>query len=479
MDLLSKFQTPLIIVGVLILLVVLVSVLWKKAGQNKAMVITGLKKRVLNGKGGLVIPFFEQVDIISLENMNIEVKTNDSLSSTGVPIDCDGVAIVKIKSNTECILQAIEQFNTGKEKDTISNIRAIVKDILEGKLREIVSKMTVEDIYRNRESFANEVEAVAKSDLEKMGLEIKTFTIREIKDENGYLTSLGAKQIAEVKKNAEIAKASAEREQREKTAESFRQAREAEIKANTQIAEAEKEQQLKIQEYKKQQEIAKADADFAYQVQQNKIQKEVIDTQKAAELLQEQKQTEIAEQQAKKNEKELDANVRKKADADRYAKEQAAEAEKYSRIKAAEAEAESIKRKGDAEAEVIRSIGQAEAEKKKALAEADEKRAKVFEQYGQAIIIEEISKKLPELAKNIAEPLSKIDNMTVIDNGGTGGGAKKITDNVTNIMATLPTVVESLTGIDLIDFIQNIGKGNEVKPTEVEETAIDVEDYQE
>ena len=173
-----KIPTIAIIVAISIMVIIaLILITWKKAPADKAIVVTGLKKRVISGGGGLVIPFFEQTDRISLENMKVEVRTHESLDSNGVPIDTDGVAIIKIMSSSTGILLAMEQFNTGKERETIEVIRSTVQDVLEGKLREIVSKMSIEEIYKDREMFANEVENVAKSDLEKMGLEIKTFTI--------------------------------------------------------------------------------------------------------------------------------------------------------------------------------------------------------------------------------------------------------------------------------------------------------------
>ncbi|MFQ9522118.1 MAG: flotillin family protein, partial [Turicibacter sp.] len=230
--------------------IIILLMLWKKAPQDKAIVVTGLKRRVISGSGGIVIPYLEQTSRISLENIKVEVKTHESLDSNGVPIDTDGVAIIKVNSDPKSVLLAVEQFNTGREKETINVIKETVQDVLEGKLREIVSKMTIEEIYKDREMFANEVENVAKADLDKMGLEIKTFTIRDIDDTKGYLTALGAKQIAEVKKNAAIAEAEAERDRMQKTSEAKRLGTEAQLKAETEIALAKKEKELRVQAYK-------------------------------------------------------------------------------------------------------------------------------------------------------------------------------------------------------------------------------------
>lgn len=455
-----------IVLGALIIGLILIT--WKKAAQDKAIVVTGLRRRVISGRGGFVVPFFEQTNRLSLENMKVEVRTKDSLDSNGVPIDTDGVAIIKVKSDPESVLLAMEQFNTGRERDTIDVIKNTVQDVLEGKLREIVSKMSIEEIYKDREMFANEVENVAKNDLERMGLEIKTFTIRDIDDTKGYLQALGAKQIAEVKKNAAIAEAEAKREEMQKTAEAKRLGMEAQIYAEAEIARANKEKELKVQSFKEEEKKAQAKADFAYEVEQNIVHKKVVETLKDAELFEEQRQTEIAEQQVRKKEKELEATVKKVAEADKYRAEQAAEAERFEMIKKAEAEAESIKIKGMAEAEAIRLVGQANADAMKAEAEAMQKKAEAYKEYGEAAIIQMLSDKLPEIARSVAEPLSKMEKMIIIDNGGQGGAAK-VSRNIANIIAEVPEVVNSLTGIDLIDIIKGMTDKKIIEVKDVEE----------
>ena len=446
-----------IVLGAFIVIILLM--LWKKAPQDKAIVVTGLKRRVISGSGGIVIPYLEQISRISLENIKVEVKTHESLDSNGVPIDTDGVAIIKVNSDPKSVLLAVEQFNTGREKETINVIKETVQDVLEGKLREIVSKMTIEEIYKDREMFANEVENVAKADLEKMGLDIKTFTIRDIDDTKGYLTALGAKQIAEVKKNAAIAEAEAERDRMQKTSEAKRLGTEAQLKAETQIALAKKEKELRIQAYKEEEQKAQAKADYAYEVEQNIVKKNVIEALKNTQLFEEQRQTEIAMQQALKQEKELEATVKKVAEAQKYKEQQEADAKRYTIIRNAEAEAESIRIKGAAEAEATRIKGQAIAEAMKAEAEAMREKAEAYKQYGEAAIVQMIVEKLPDIAKNIAEPLAKTEKMVIIDNGS-GNGAAKVTQNVSKMVSEVPQVVESLTGINLIDLISSLQKAS-------------------
>lgn len=462
-----KMLPIIIVVGAVILLLII----WRKAPQDKAIVVTGLKRRVISGSGGIVIPFLEQTSRISLENIKVEVKTHESLDSNGVPIDTDGVAIIKVNSDSQSVLLAVEQFNTGREKETINVIKETVQDVLEGKLREIVSKMTIEEIYKDREMFANEVENVAKADLDKMGLEIKTFTIRDIDDTKGYLTALGAKQIAEVKKNAAIAEAEAERDKMKKTSEARRLGTEAQLKAETEIALAKKEKELRVQSYKEEEQKAQAKADYAYEVEQNVVKKSVIEALKNTELFEEQRQTEIAVQQAIKQEKELEATVKKVAEAQKYKEQQEADAKRYALIKSAEAEAESIRIKGQAEAEATRLKGQATASAMKAEAEALREKAEAYKQYNEAAMVQMIVDKLPEIAKNIAEPLAKTEKMVIIDNGG-GNGAARVTQNITKMMTEVPEVVESLTGVNLIQLLSNFSNETSDEISETKEDLV-------
>lgn len=492
----------LIIVGVIFLLLLGILSTWRKVSQDKALVVTGLKKRVISGGGGIVIPILERTDVISLENMKIEVKTAGALTEQGVDIIADGVAVIKVKSDKESILAAVEQFNTGAEKKTIQVIEDIAKDVLEGKLREIISKLTVEEIYKDREKFASQVQEVAALDLADMGLEIKAFTIRDISDDNGYLQALGKKRIAEVKKDADIAEAESARETKIRISEANRLGEEAKLIAETQIAEANKIKGLKVQSYRKDQETAKAIADLAYEIEANKVKKEVTETQMMVEILKKQKEIELAEQEALRKEKELEATVLKQADAEKYKREKNADADKYTReknadatkyteIQDAQARAEGIRLEGQARADanrlesmtdvdIIRERGKAEAqanmsqvevirERGKAEAEAMMKKAEAFKQYNDAAVTQMIIEKLPEIAKAISEPLSKTEKIVIIDSGsGDNKGASKVSGYVTDIIASLPTTIEALTGIDLMGaFKKNINQ-EDVKKIVVE-----------
>ena len=453
-----------VVVGVLFLLVIATLALWKKVPQDKAMVVTGLRKRVISGGGGLVVPIFERTDRISLENKKIEVRIAGALTEQGVGINADGVAVIKVKSDKESILAAIEQFNTGNEAHTIEVIAGITKDVLEGKLREIISKMTVEEIYKDREKFASEVQGVAAMDLAEMGLEIKAFTIRDISDDNGYLQALGRKRISEVKRDAMIAEAEAGKETKIRTSEANRQGESARLVAETQIAEAAKEKDLKVQSYRREQEVAKAVADLAYEIESNKVKKEVTETQMQVEITKMHKEIELAEQEALRKERELEATVVKQTNAEKYKIEKNAEAQKYREIQDATARSEAIRLEGTARADAKRMEGLAEAafirEKGVAEAEAMMKKAEAFKQYNDAAITQMVIEKLPDMARAVAEPLSKTEKIVIIDQGGKSGegsGASKVSGYVTDIITTLPQTVEALTGIDIWEKIKGAG----------------------
>ena len=474
---------------VFVILVVLVGItsMWKKAPQDKALVITGMKKRVLTGGGGLVIPMFERTDRLSLENMKIEIRIDGALTEQGVEIYVDGVSVVKVRSDAVSILQAMEQFNTGNESKTIEAIKNTVRDVLEGKLREIISKLTVEEIYKDREKFASEVEATASVSLAEMGLEIKVFTIRDISDKNQYLESLGKRQIAHVKKEAAIAEAEAMKESTIKTTIAMREGEEAKLLSQTLISEAQKEKELKVQEYRREQEIAKAAADNAYEIEANKVKKEVTETGMQVEIIKKQKAIELAQQESMRIEQELEATIKKKADADLYMRQKDAEAQKYREIKDAEARAQALELEsrakaeankiqlladaearsqaialeGRAKAEMTRLQGMAEVdiirEKGVAEAEAMAKKAEAFKQYNDAAVTQMIIEKLPEIASSIASPLAKMDKLVIVDNGSSSGkptGASKVTGYVTDIISQLPETMKALTGVELSDLIK-------------------------
>jgi flotillin len=320
--------------------------------------------------------------------------------------------------------------------------------------------------------------------LSGMGLELKSFTIRDISDKNGYLDALGKPRIAEVKKNAAIAEAEAMRETKVKTSESERLGEEARILAETQVAEATKEKELKIQAYREEQETAKAKADLAYEIEKNKVAKQVTETAMLVEITKKEKETEIQTQEAIRREKELLATVNKQADAEKYKIEKSADAEryrlekkadasKYSDVQEAEAVGQAIKIKAEAEAEAIRIKGEAEATsilaKGRAEAETMEKKAEAYKQYNDAAVTQMIIEKIPEIAHAISEPLAKTEKIVIVDNGsGNEGnrGASKVTGYVTDIVSQLPETIEALTGYNFLEAITNKITDNQIEDSD-------------
>lgn len=493
----STIFIPAIIVGVILLLILSIFSMWKRVPQDKAIVVTGLKKRVITGGGGFVVPLLERTDKISLENMQIDVRIEGALTGQGVGITADGVAVVKVKSDTDSILSAAEQFNTSNGlQHTLDVIEHTTKNVMEGKLREIVSKMTIEEIYRDREKFASHVQEVAAIDLAQMGLELKVLTIKDISDKNGYLEALGKPRIAAVKRDAQIAEAEAAKETKIKTAEAVRLGEAAKLLSETQIAESTKDKELKVQDYRKEQERAKAISDLAYEIEANKAKREVTETEVQVEITKKEKEKELAdaslqveitrkqreielaEKEAVRKERELEATVKKQAEADKYMSVQAADAVKYKEIADAEARARSIELEGKAKSEALRLQGMAEVdiirEKGKAEAEAMMKKAEAYKQYNDAAMAQMIVEKLPEIAKAVSDPLSKTEKIVIVDNGsseGKGTGAAKVTGYVSDIMSQLPETVEALTGVNIMDFLNKATSNSKENKKENNEEA--------
>lgn len=470
-----------VVVFLLIAIVAVYVAKYRTAGPDEALIVTGSylgsknvhtddsgnKIKIIRGGGTFVFPVFQQAEPLSLLSSKLEVTTPEVYTEQGVPVMADGTAIIKIGSSISEIATAAEQF-LGKDKH---EREAEAREVLEGHLRSILGSMTVEEIYKNRDKFSQEVQRVASQDLAKMGLIIVSFTIKDVRDKNGYLESLGKPRIAQVRRDADIATAEAEKETRIKRALADQEAQKAELARATEIAESEKDNQLKVAEYRREQEMAKARADQAYELESAKAKQEVTEQEMQVKIIERQKQIELEEKEILRREKQYDSEVKKKADADRYAIEQNAEAqkrkelahadaEKY-RIEAlAKAEAEKIRLDGIAKADSERAQGETEAEiiRLKGLAEAEAKQkiAEAFEQYGQAAILDMIVRMMPEYAKQVAAPLSNIDKITVVDTGsGTNGGANKVTSYATDLMAGLQESLKESSGIDVKQLIES------------------------
>lgn len=476
------FDLIYVVVGVVVILLALIGVFvtkYRTAGPDEALIISGSylgsksvhvdesgnKVKIVRGGGAFVLPVFQQAAPLSLLSSKLEVSTPEVYTEQGVPVMADGVAIIKVGSTISEIATAAEQF-LGKLKEE-RELEA--REVLEGHLRSILGSMTVEEIYKNREKFSQEVQRVASQDLAKMGLIIVSFTIKDLRDKNGYLDSLGKPRIAQVKRDADIATAEADKETRIKRAEASKDAQRAELERGTEIAEAEKINKLKIAEYRREQDIAKARADQAYDLETARSKQEVTEQEMQIKIIERQKQIELEEKEILRREKQYDSEVKKKADADRYAVEQAASAEKMKQITEADANKYRIEALAKAESERVRLDGQAKADAQKAQgtteaeiiqlkgiaeAEAKQKIAEAFEQFGQAAVMDMILKMLPEYAKQVAAPLGNIDKISIVDTGN-GSGANKLTGYATNLMSTLQESLKESSGIDVKEMLES------------------------
>lgn len=492
---------PSIVVGVIVVLGLAFWARYKTVSPDEAMIVTGSflgsknlsedesgrKIKIVRGGGAFILPVFQRSEFVSLLSHKLDVMTPEVYTEQGVPVMADGVAIIKVGSSIEDVATAAEQF-MGKP---IEALKGEAQEVLEGHLRAILGSMTVEEVYRNRDKFAQEVQGVAARDLKKMGLQIVSFTIKDVRDKHGYLEALGKPRIATVKRDAEIAEAEAMRDARIQKARAEEEGQKAEVVRDTNIAEAEKERELKVASFKKEQDTAKAEADQAYHIQEARARQTVVEEQMKVELVRKEREIDLQEKEIMVREKQYDADVKKKAEADRYAVEQAAEADKARKMREADAVQYSIetqakasaeqkrldgmavadaeRAKGTAEAEVIRLRGIAEADAKEKLAEA-------FQKFGEAAVLDIIVKMLPELAGKIAQPISSIDKLTVVDTGK-GEGAARVSNYVTELMSTAPEMLKSVSGIDVEDLIKGLTTKKSAtaqKPVSIEQELVPV-----
>lgn len=471
---------PLIIVGVIVVLGLAFWARYKTVSPDEAMIVTGTylgsknvstdesgrKMKIVRGGGAFIVPIFQQSQFLSLLSHKLDVMTPEVYTEQGVPVMTDAVAIIKIGGTVEDIATAAEQF-LGKPTEAL---KVEAQEVLEGHLRAILGSMTVEEVYRNRDRFAQEVQSIAAKDLKKMGLQIVSFTIKDVRDKHGYLDALGKPRIAAVKRDAEIAEAEAVRDSRIQKAKAEEEGMKAELLRDTNVAEASKDKELKIASFKREQDQARAEADQAYHIQEARSKQSVVEEQMKIELVRKEREIDLETKEILRREKQYDSEVKKKADAERYAVVQAAEAEKSRKVLEAdalqyriEAEAKALaeqkrlegfavadsdRARGTAEADVIRLRGIAEAEAKQKLAEA-------FNEFGEAAVLDIIAKMLPELAGKIAEPLRSIDNITVVDTGN-GEGANRVSNYVTQLMATAPQMIKQVSGLDVEEMIRNL-----------------------
>ena len=450
---------PVILVVLLVLLIITQG--YVKAPPDHAYIISGLRKepRVLVGRAGLKLPFFEQLDKLYLGQITVDIKTDEYIPTNDfINVMVDAVAKVRVADDPAMLKLAMRNFlNKNSAK-----IAADLQDSLQGNMREIIGTLTLRAINTDRDSFSDQVMAKASKDMEKLGIEILSCNIQNVTDEHGLIQDLGMDNTSKIRKDASIAKAEAERDIAIAQAAADKASNEARVLAETEIAQKNNELAIK-----------KAEADAAYEIQKQEQQKTIQAATVNAQIAKAEREAELRKQEVAVQQQALEAEINKKADADRYAIEQAAaadltrrqreaEAKKYEREKEAEAQkaqAEAQKYAMLQEAEGIRAKGEAEAAaiQAKALAEAEgmEKKAQAYQKYNHAAMAEMMMKVLPEIAGKIAEPLSQIDKITIIGGGnGADDGVGNIAGNVPVVMAKLFESMKEATGVDLAEIMK-------------------------
>lgn len=453
-----------IIFGVIGIIVIISLALFCRriAPPDTALIISGFRKniRVIIGKATFVVPFLEKVDKLSLRVMSVDVKTGDFVPTNDyMNVKVDGIVKVQIPKDPEMIEKASRNFLNQKEDYIIQ----AVQDVLEGNMREIVGQLKLTDIVQNRKKFGELVQANAVPDLAKLGLDIVSFNVQNFIPESNVIQDLGEENKSKIRKDAAIAKAEAEKEIAVAQAIANKEANDAEVEANRTIAERQNELKIREAELKEESDKKMATAEAALQIQAQIERKKREEVEAAANLIKEQKAIEV--QKAK-----LDAEKKQQADAMLYEAQRKADADAYEKIKQAEAEKERMLR----EAEGIEAKGKAEAEaiRLKALAEAEgiDKKAEAMKKYGQAAILEMYFKSLPDVAKNVAEPLKNVDKITMYGDGNNS----KLVGDITKAVTQVSDGLNDSLGVDikslLIGALGNsvLNKDNKVNIEEVE-----------
>ncbi|MEK5028282.1 flotillin family protein [Paenibacillus sp. FSL M7-1046] len=456
---------------VVVILLALFSIVnaYKKVPPNQAMIVFGLGgKRVVQGGGTFVIPGFQNNKTISMMLMSFDVIPAQAMfSRQGIKLNLEAVAQIKIKSDPTAILTASEQFIDRPEEDR----ETIILHSVEGHLRGLIGQLTVESILKTPDEINSKMRETCSEDLDKMGLEVVSFTIKKITDDKGYIDNMGVPEIERIRRDASIAKAEAERDIQIKQAEAEKESSIAKANAHQATIEAgtaarakeslfEKDLNIKQADFKLETEVKKAQADLAYELQQNKIKQSLVTEQVKITQMEAEANRTVREIEVELKQKELEATVIKPAEAENQATIMRAEAAKQRKILEAEAEAATMTKRGlaTAEAELAKGKANAEIVQLAGAAEAGalEKKAEAYKQFTQAALIVEFLKVLPELADKIASPLAKVDKITVISQDGASSGVNKITGDIAKIMAQIPELTQSLTGMNVTEALSGL-----------------------
>src|SRR5438552_4471299 len=448
----------LLVLGLLMIMIVIAK-MYRKVGPNEALIRYGMGgTEVYCGKGALIFPMVQTCRDLSLELMSFDVAPQQNLyTKQGVAVTVEAVAQIKVKNDKESILTAAEQFLTKRPEQR----EALIRLVMEGHLRGIIGQLTVEQIVKEPEMVGDRMRSTCADDMSKMGLEVISFTIKEVRDKNEYITNMGRPGIARIKRDADVATAAAESDAAIKRAEAQRAAAVAKAQADQERvmaetlslakqAEAQRDLEIKKATYKETTKRQEAQADKAYELQTNVMQQQVVA--EAVKIRQIEKEQEIKVQDAEilRHERELIAQVLKGAEIEKRRIETLAEAEKQRLMMEADGHASAIRAQGEAEAEIIFKKGDAEARAMNVKAEA-------YQQYNQAAVVDKLITGLPEIVRALAAPLANVDKITVVSTGNaTTTGMNKVTGDMVSIAAQIPTLFETLSGMKMSELFSKI-----------------------
>src|SRR5881275_466022 len=439
---------------------------FRKAGPHEALVGYGMRgKRVITGGGAVILPLVETYRTLSLELMSFDVAPQQSLyTKQGVAVTVEAVAQIKVKSDKVSVETAAEQFLS----KTPPQREGLIRLVMEGHLRGIIGQLTVEEIVKQPEMVADRMRSTCAEDMNKMGLEVISFTIKEVRDKNEYIVNMGRPDIARIKRDADVAAAEAERDTAIKRAEAQRAAAVAKAQADQERVMAETLSQAKQAEAQRDLDIKKASyletvkkqqaqADKAYEIQTNVMQQQVVAEQVKVEQIEKEQQIKVQDAEIQRRERELIATVLKQAEIERRRIETLAEAEKQRLIAEAEGHADATRTLGQAEAEIIFKKGEAEAKAMNVKAEA-------YQEWNQAAVVDRLIGGLPDVVRALAAPLANVDRITIVSTGdGEAAGMNKVTGDLTKMAAQIPALFETLSGMQMSELfakIRTIGEKN-------------------
>jgi len=459
-----EWQTVGIIAGLVVLgtmiMISMLARLYRKVAPNQALLVYGRGKtpRVVKGAGTIIWPLIENWQLLSLELMSFDVAPQQDLyTNQGVAVTVEAVAQIKVKSDEISIRTGAEQFLS----KTPPQREGLIRLVMEGHLRGIIGQLTVEQIVKEPEMVGDRMRATCAGDMSKMGLEVVSFTIKEVRDKNEYIANMGRPDVARIKRDADVAAAEADRDTAIKKAEAQRAAAIARAQADQERvlaetlslakqAEAQRDLEIKKASYQEMVKKQQAQADKAYEIKQNIQQQQVIAEQVKVQLIEREQQTKVQEAEIARHQNELIATVLKQAEIEKQRVLNLAEAEKQRLIAEAEGKASATRMQGEAEADIIFKKGEAEAKAMNIKAEA-------YQEYNQAAVVDKLITGLPEVVRAMAQPLSNVDKITIVSTGnGHSAGMSKITGDMTEIAAQVPALFEALSGMSISDLLSKV-----------------------